>query len=420
LQQVPFKFLLGRLWQRSNLVSIDEREEGTYLVFKDPETRHLRYELLAILHDVHTDVYPYLRTPDVLAYISEELRDTPPLMNVDMPIWKEPDVFAGIFEELRDAPPLTCVNAPMHQEPDAFASIFEELCDTLPLTSVNSPKRRESDMNDMPPRTLTHQEPIYANFAPPRPMMHQDPNNAKIVPPHKNPEPWVPTPHENTALRQSATPYEKLNSNKLRMTSSPNFCRARMTGDTINELCCEVIQLWQLLLVIFSLIGGGILICGKIMVGKLIEQGRYKGRPPESEILHPQPPLLPSSQPPLLPSAQMPIHLPSPTALFSALISASPHAMTGPQPHISKNPLPLNSAPVNRQCSVASTTECTDNPTCMSLTCVSPKLLNVSLIMPGQLTSKMNPSRYAPVFFPCPNSFSWDARMTTNKKYITE
>jgi hypothetical protein len=34
-QQAPFELLLGRPWQRGNLVTIDEREEGTYLVFKD-------------------------------------------------------------------------------------------------------------------------------------------------------------------------------------------------------------------------------------------------------------------------------------------------------------------------------------------------------------------------------------------------
>ncbi|KAJ7226577.1 hypothetical protein C8J57DRAFT_1535068 [Mycena rebaudengoi] len=345
LQQAPFELLLGRPWQRSNLVSIDEREEGTYLVFKDPETRRPRYELLAIPHDAHTDAYPYLRTPDALAYISEELRDTPPLMNVDAPIWKEPDMFAGIFEEFRDAPPLARVNAPIRQEPDVFASIFEELRDAPPLTSVDSPKRRESDVNDMPPHPLTRQEPIYANFAPPRPILRQDPNNAKIAPPHENPKPWVPTPHENAVLRHSATPHEKLDSNKLRMTGSPNFRRARTTGDTINELCCEVIQLWRLLLAIFSLIAGGILICGEIMVGKLIERGTYKGRPPESEILHPQPPLLPSSQPPLLPSPQLPTHLPSPTASFSALVSASSHAMTGLQPHISNKTPPTELRP---------------------------------------------------------------------------
>ncbi|TFK16854.1 hypothetical protein FA15DRAFT_606258, partial [Coprinopsis marcescibilis] len=34
-EKVPFDLLLGRPWQRGNYVSIDEQEEGTYLVFKD-------------------------------------------------------------------------------------------------------------------------------------------------------------------------------------------------------------------------------------------------------------------------------------------------------------------------------------------------------------------------------------------------
>ncbi|KAJ6490383.1 hypothetical protein C8R47DRAFT_1215243 [Mycena vitilis] len=46
--QAPFELLLGRPWQRGNLVTIDERDEGTYLVFKDRDTRLPRYELLAI------------------------------------------------------------------------------------------------------------------------------------------------------------------------------------------------------------------------------------------------------------------------------------------------------------------------------------------------------------------------------------
>ncbi|KAJ7030524.1 hypothetical protein C8F04DRAFT_1186739 [Mycena alexandri] len=47
-QKPPFDLLLGRPWQRGNLVSIDEREEGTYLIFKDRITRRPRYELLAV------------------------------------------------------------------------------------------------------------------------------------------------------------------------------------------------------------------------------------------------------------------------------------------------------------------------------------------------------------------------------------
>ncbi|KAK7007323.1 hypothetical protein R3P38DRAFT_2553532 [Favolaschia claudopus] len=47
-QRAPFTLLLGRPWQRGNLVSIDERDEGTYLIFKDRTTRRPRFELLAI------------------------------------------------------------------------------------------------------------------------------------------------------------------------------------------------------------------------------------------------------------------------------------------------------------------------------------------------------------------------------------
>lgn len=43
---VPFELLLGRPWQRGNYVSIDERNEGTYLMFRDPEDFESRYEIL--------------------------------------------------------------------------------------------------------------------------------------------------------------------------------------------------------------------------------------------------------------------------------------------------------------------------------------------------------------------------------------
>jgi hypothetical protein len=43
---VPFSLLLGRPWQRGNFVSIDERKDGTWLLFKDPLDLEVRYELL--------------------------------------------------------------------------------------------------------------------------------------------------------------------------------------------------------------------------------------------------------------------------------------------------------------------------------------------------------------------------------------
>ena len=44
--QAPFDLLLGRPWQRGNYVSIDERKDGTYLLFKDKEF-NVRFEMLA-------------------------------------------------------------------------------------------------------------------------------------------------------------------------------------------------------------------------------------------------------------------------------------------------------------------------------------------------------------------------------------
>jgi hypothetical protein len=43
---VPFELLLGRPWQRGNFVTIDERRDGTYLLFKDPKNLTPRYEIL--------------------------------------------------------------------------------------------------------------------------------------------------------------------------------------------------------------------------------------------------------------------------------------------------------------------------------------------------------------------------------------
>lgn len=45
-EKMPFNLLLGRPWQRGNFVSIDERVNGTYLVFKDPENLEARYSIL--------------------------------------------------------------------------------------------------------------------------------------------------------------------------------------------------------------------------------------------------------------------------------------------------------------------------------------------------------------------------------------
>ncbi|KAG9217527.1 hypothetical protein CCMSSC00406_0010352 [Pleurotus cornucopiae] len=45
--KAPFNLLLGRPWQRANRVSIEERDEGTYLVFR-PRNENTKYELLVL------------------------------------------------------------------------------------------------------------------------------------------------------------------------------------------------------------------------------------------------------------------------------------------------------------------------------------------------------------------------------------
>ena len=53
--QVPFDLLLGRPWQRGNFVSIDERSDGTYLLFKD-KNLEVRHEVLVTPDNTLTSV----------------------------------------------------------------------------------------------------------------------------------------------------------------------------------------------------------------------------------------------------------------------------------------------------------------------------------------------------------------------------
>ena len=52
---VPFELLLGRPWQRGNYVSIDERHDGTYVVFKNPFDPTIHYELLGVPEYLHPE-----------------------------------------------------------------------------------------------------------------------------------------------------------------------------------------------------------------------------------------------------------------------------------------------------------------------------------------------------------------------------
>jgi hypothetical protein len=44
-KEVSFQLLLGQLWQCRNFMSIDERTNGTYLLFRDPKLLSEQYEM---------------------------------------------------------------------------------------------------------------------------------------------------------------------------------------------------------------------------------------------------------------------------------------------------------------------------------------------------------------------------------------
>jgi hypothetical protein len=68
-QNSPFELLLGSPWQQGNIVSVDEREKGTYLVFKDPLSLDSCYEILVsnerMSHGSDIDMY-YIKSTSVV------------------------------------------------------------------------------------------------------------------------------------------------------------------------------------------------------------------------------------------------------------------------------------------------------------------------------------------------------------------
>lgn len=73
-RKVPFDLLLGRPWQRGNLVSNEEREQGTYLTFPNPEDPHdssKRLPLLVIPANPSTSDMNFLRSLEDTATIEE-------------------------------------------------------------------------------------------------------------------------------------------------------------------------------------------------------------------------------------------------------------------------------------------------------------------------------------------------------------
>lgn len=89
--QAPFDLLLGRPWQRGNYVTIDERQDGTYLQFKDKEF-NVRFEMLATPErDLEPIIADYVaRTRAAASMFIQELPPTP----YAVPYFSEPTELA--------------------------------------------------------------------------------------------------------------------------------------------------------------------------------------------------------------------------------------------------------------------------------------------------------------------------------------
>src|SRR5580658_11344892 len=62
--KVPFDMLLGRPWQRANFVSIKEKLDGTYVVFKHPNDPKNKYEVKSMTEKKDHDNTPGPKTPN--------------------------------------------------------------------------------------------------------------------------------------------------------------------------------------------------------------------------------------------------------------------------------------------------------------------------------------------------------------------
>ena len=64
VDNVPFALLLGCPWQRDNQISIDERPDGTYLLFKNPFMPNLdELEMLIEPSSASSETYTLLDNP---------------------------------------------------------------------------------------------------------------------------------------------------------------------------------------------------------------------------------------------------------------------------------------------------------------------------------------------------------------------
>ncbi|KAF7791234.1 hypothetical protein EIP86_002248 [Pleurotus ostreatoroseus] len=242
--KAPFDLLLGRPWQRGNFVTIDERIDGTYLMFKD-QNLDARYEILVTpdssLARHETEIIEYLSKTQAhqasndqigiyfaevsheapfREYDSESDSSIPELINIEdtysdidwdeldpsdsdsedeymeddeEPITRAPDIWQMIEESLKKI----AISAPRDQSPERM--------DTDPPSAGRLQERMTQDLASQPEKTelSTPQQqvtpPEHADTPPNAVTSPPEPETTDIAPLHMNSAPH----HMHDALHQT-------------------------------------------------------------------------------------------------------------------------------------------------------------------------------------------------------------------------
>ena len=143
--QVPFDLLLGRPWQRGNFVSIDEREDGTYLLFKDAEL-NVRHELLVTPEPAN------LVQPDIADFISKAQKAKQVVNTITIQNGSDANETQDIEMSFDDAQPLTL---PPTETSDSTLQVSSQLhLVNSPPNPVASPSETYSLGSKSSPKSL--------------------------------------------------------------------------------------------------------------------------------------------------------------------------------------------------------------------------------------------------------------------------
>jgi len=168
---LPFDLLLGRPWQRGNRVSIDEREKGTYLVFKEPDSDKPKFEIFINPAQFISRTFKSFKKPNVYSIIEGPENNSTRKIDVDT----------------KEKPPTQVLDT---SENISLIEIPAEL-PTRP-TRAKDPKRAEEIDKGITPGLVDGLKRLYLEYLP----------NRHVDPPSQAPEAILKDLAEKCALEK--------------------------------------------------------------------------------------------------------------------------------------------------------------------------------------------------------------------------